>query len=117
MMNEKTIINEVIEYAKRECVEMTNNVIEGLDFDLTNGKALFQMEYIINDVIDTVEGELIDKGIISEDDNLNDIIYNLNEDVRSKIFDLLIAPVVNYFKNNYEIDIDRHFENIRICYN
>lgn len=111
----KTVLNKIIEETNIKAHNLKDIVIKALEMNLTEGRAFWQLEHTINELISDIEYDLIENGTISEDDNLQDIIDNSNEDIRNKIFNILVTPVEKYFDNKgYVTSIDTHFEGLTI---
>lgn len=111
----KSILNKVIELTKIESEKISKNVIQGIEIDLTDNVGWWQVEHTINELIDSIEIDLLNDGTISDDDNLKDIIDNSDENIRSQMFNILVNPIVSHFKNkNYDVEVNKHFEEIKV---
>ena len=73
---------------------------------------------IINDIIAAAEVSLEEQGLISEETDLEELIYSIDENLRDKMFRMLIKPIVEaYCDTDYDVEIDYFFEQIYIINN
>ena len=73
---------------------------------------------IINDIIAAAEVSLEEQGLISEDTDLKELIYSIDENLRDKMFRMLIKPIVEAYRDtDYDVEISYFFEQIYIINN
>lgn len=109
------IFDKVIELTKTKAEEIAENVICSVDVDMIDDNPFWwQVEHTITEVIDEIATEFVEDDILSYDDNLKSMIDDADRNVRDEMFSILIEKVVKYCKDkNYQVEIDRHFEEIR----
>ena len=107
---------KIMEKIKSRVNEVAVNAIDEIGMYLLNGNGWWQVGQTIDELVDEIEIDLISSNILNEDEDLTEIIDDSLSDVRKKIFDMLVEPVKQHFEDEgYDVEIDWHFEEFRVC--
>lgn len=116
-MNTNKIVEELLRRTREEVENNKENLIKALN-PFASKFEMWGVGFIINDIIAAADVSLEEQGLISEDTDLKELIYSIDENLRDKMFRMLIKPIVEAYRDtDYDVEIDYFFEEIYIINN
>lgn len=114
MIDINNMFDKLIEITKEERDSIKDVIIESLT-PYENESELWQVEHTITEIIEGLQRDLYYDDVIKKDNELQIIIDGSDRNIRNEMFKILIEPIVEYYnKNNYGIDVDYFWEEIRV---
>ena len=110
------MINNVFDTLIKMTIEEKENIKETIIESMMPSEdehGWWQVEHTITDIIESLEYDLYLKDLI-EKDGLKNIVKNSNINIRDKMFKILIKPILEYYNENYDVEVDYFWEEIRV---
>ena len=118
MERTKQITNVLLNETRKELNKIESFIVDTVEpTEYEHG--WWQVEHVINEIIDIAESTLLEKEILREDEKLENILARWDENVRDEIFKILIQPILHRYSNDdrYIVKVDSFFEQIHIYLN
>ena len=114
MFNLNNVFNTLIKMAIEEKESIKETIIDSM-LPTKDEYGWWQVEHTITDLIKSLEYDLYLEDLI-EKNGLESIIESSNRNIRLEMFEILIKPIVEYYKDNYNVEVNYHWEEIKVSH-
>lgn len=114
MFNLNNVFNTLIKMTIEEKESIKETIIDSI-LPTKDECGWWQVEHTITDLIKSLEYDLYLEDLI-EKNGLESIIESSNRNMRLEMFEILIKPIVEHYKDNYNVEVDYHWEDIKVSH-
>lgn len=114
MFNFNNVFDTLIKITIEEKESIKETIIDSM-LPTEDECSWWQVEHIITDLIKSLEYKLYLEDLIEENE-LESVLKSSNRNIRLEMFEILIKPIVEHYKDNYNVEVDYHWEEIKVSY-